>query len=86
MVPKQYAHFPTAHITMPSTQNEVKIPVYTAKPDDMFLSIVHVALKLRSDTLDNVLYKGVGITKEDAIAHVPESLHMFRAMLYGGRV
>ncbi len=60
------------------------IPVY--KPgDDIFLSLVHTALKLRSDVLAQQVYKGVKVSKEAAQACIPDSLYMFLNVLYGGQ-
>ena len=49
LVPVQFAHVPLTDISESSSQSGLdSIPIF--KPDDSdFLSIVHVALKLRSD-------------------------------------
>lgn len=51
MVPKQFAHIPTAQIVDSPEDIECKIPTYKPQ-EDVFLSLIHVALKQRSGTLD----------------------------------
>ena len=47
--------------------------------------MVLVALKLRSDIFGKPTHQGLNVCKEDAIACVPESLHMFIRLMLGGQ-
>ena len=72
---------------MKSTDNHddsFKIPIYNPPKDD-FLSMVHMALKLRSDVLAQATYKGLNVNEEEALACVPDSLYMFLRLLIGGQ-
>ena len=53
--------------------------------EDIFMSIVHVALKLRSDILVQPSYTGFNFTAEDAASYVPGNLFMFLAILCRGQ-
>ena len=59
--------------------------LYTGKNDDISLSLIHVALKLRSDVLTHPSYQGFKVTTAAAVESVPDSLHMFLKVLYGGQ-
>ena len=83
LVPKDFSHIPIAQL-LASRDDECTIPVYRPG-DDIFLSMIHVALKLRSDILSHPSYQGFHVTKEAAIACVPESIYMFLKVLYGGQ-
>lgn len=85
LVPKGYESIPITTLLDPDNCDaEDLIPVF--KPgDDIFLSLVHTALKLRSDILAHEPYKGVKVSKEAAIECIPDSLYMFMKILYGGQ-
>lgn len=59
------------------------MPSY-APHDDIFLSLVHVALKLRNDLLHQEGHTGMSVSEEDAVKCIPESVYMFLQLLYGG--
>ena len=85
MVPKLFGHIPIANTigSLEENASETILPVYEPQ-DDVFLSLVHVALKLRSDILSISPYQGENLSREDANACIPESLFMFLKILYGG--
>ena len=68
---------PTAVIQLKvDKQEEVEdlvFPEYEPQVD-IFLSLVHVALKVRSDMLQTLGHKGFSVNDDDAIACVPDSL------------
>ena len=83
LVPKKYAHISISNLlTQEQEQNHV-IPVYKLG-DDIFLSLVHVALKLKSDILSHSQHKGFKFSKEAAISCIPDSVYMFLKVLFGG--
>ena len=59
------------------------IPTYQPQEEDEFLSMIHIALKLRSDILSHPAYEGVNASKEEAIKCVPDSLYMFLNLMIG---
>ena len=61
-------------------------PINVYNPsEDGFLEMVHLALKLRSDSLTHPAYKGFEINEEKMMSCVPESLFMFLRMMFGGQ-
>ena len=83
LLPIEFSHIPIATL-LSHEDEECVIPVYTAG-DDIFLSLIHVALKLRSDIVSHPPYKGLKVTKEAAMSCIPESLYMFLTVMYGGQ-
>lgn len=65
-------------------EGSTTIPVFKP-PEDDFLSMVHVALKLRSDILSQPSYNGVDVSKDAEIDCVPPSVYMFIHLLLGGQ-
>jgi len=59
------------------------IPTYQPQEEDEFLSMIHVALKRRSDILSHPAYEGVNVSEEEAIKCVPDSLYMFLNLMIG---
>ena len=49
------------------------------------MSLVHVALKIHSDSMSTPGHAGLSMSEKDAIACVPESLFMFLNLLLGGQ-
>ncbi|CAH3035152.1 unnamed protein product [Porites lobata] len=48
--------------------SESRIPVFQPDERDDFLSLVHVALKIRSDILSQPWHQGLNVSREDALA------------------
>lgn len=74
LVPPEFSHVPIANMLSSEDQDSI-IPVYRPG-DDIFLSMVHVALslKLREDILAHPTYTGLKITKEAEMTCIPDSL------------
>ena len=85
LVPIKFCHIFVSQVLNQQTQSEPVIPVYQPDERDDFLSMVHVALTLRSDILGKPTHQGLNVCKDDAIACVPESLHMFIRRMLGGQ-
>ena len=53
--------------------------------EDIFLSLVHVALKIRRDLMEEPGLQSLNVSGQDAIDFVPESLYMFLRLLFGSQ-
>ena len=82
LVPTKFTHIPISEM-INKDDVDLKIPLYS--PDDGFLEMVHVALRLRSDILSHPQYKGLNVGEDEAISCVPESVYMFIRLLLGGQ-
>ena len=85
LIPWKLARMP---VSMLNTQEEdddtLTMPSY--KPsDDIFLSLVHVALKMRADILAQPAHEGFRVKHDDVISCIPDSLYMFLQLVYGGQ-
>ena len=86
LVPNKYRHIPVSEMVDANLNDDsFDIPRYRPKEDD-FLSMVQVALKLRSDILAHPSYTGFSISEDEAISCVPDSLYMFLRRMLGGQV
>ena len=63
----------------------LKIPKYHPEQEDEFLSLVHVALKIRGDMITKEGHKGLSVSKVDVTGCIPKSLYMFLYLLHGGQ-
>jgi hypothetical protein len=63
---------------------ELTIPTFTHQTDDPFLSMVHVALRIRGDMVSHPKPDVIEICEDRAIYYVPDSLYMFLNLLLGG--
>ena len=61
------------------------MPRYEPEQEDIFHSLIHVALSIRSDMIAASGHKGFSVSETDAISCVPDSLYMFLRILYGGQ-
>ena len=84
LVPIKFSHIPVSQVLNQQTQSEPATPVYQPDERDDFLSMVHVALKLRSDIIAQPSHQGLNVCKDDAIACVADSLYMFVRLMMGG--
>jgi hypothetical protein len=62
---------------------ELTIPTFTHQTDDSFLSMVHVALRIRCDMLSHPKADGIEISEDRVIYYVPDSLYIFLNLLLG---
>ena len=85
LVPIKFSHIPVSQVLNQQTQSEPAMPVYQPDERDDFLSMVHVALKLRSGIIAQPSHHWLNVCKEDAIACVPDSLYMFIKLMMGGQ-
>lgn len=62
----------------------IATPIYHPQ-EDIFLSLVHVALKIWGDTLSHLGQKVFSVSGNDAAPCIPHSLYMFLHLLYEGQ-
>ena len=87
LLPKKFSHVPLSQWADTQDSPDISdplIPVLTRENDNEFLSMVHVALKLRSDILSHPTFEGLDVNEDKAIECVPESVYMFVRLLIGG--
>lgn len=87
-VPNSLSHMPIAELVSGTIHNregdkEDGMKIFRGADDD-FVSMVHVALKLRGDIVSHPGFKGVNVNKAAEIASVPQSVHAFLTILFGG--
>ena len=68
---------------MEETEEDI-LPQYVPQ-DDIFLSLVHVALKIRGDIMESPGHKGFSVNRDDAIRCIPDSLYMLLRLIVGGQ-
>ena len=83
LIPKKFAHVPFDAL-LSEEKEPVEIPTYKHH-EDGFLELVHADLRLRSDILMHSKHTGFGVSEEEMIACVPESLFMFIRLMFGGQ-
>ncbi|PIK40695.1 hypothetical protein BSL78_22450 [Apostichopus japonicus] len=59
------------------------IPPYVPE-DDTFISLVHVALKIRGDLMAKEGHKGLSVSEEDSLECIPDSLYLFLNLVFNG--
>lgn len=86
LVPFKFRHVPVSAMMSDNTENiERLIPSFKHHNEDMFLTMVHVALKIRSDMVSHPRPNGIDISEERALDSIPNSLYMFLNLLLGGQ-
>ena len=83
LVPIKFSHIPVSQVLNQRTPSESRIPVFQPDERDDFLSLVQMALKTRSDILSQPTHQGLNVSREYALACVPESLYMFIRLMLG---
>jgi len=69
---RKYKHVPISELTKTGLEDEPPIPIYQPE-EDIFMSLVHVALKLRADIMAHLGHKGFNVSEEDAAQSVPDT-------------
>lgn len=83
LIPTKYQH--AAVLKMKEIQDsDETFPKY-APQDDIFLSLVHVALKIRGDMMKTPGHKGFSVSEDEAIPCIPDSLYMLLRLIFGGQ-
>jgi hypothetical protein len=83
LVPTKFRHIPLSAMVKDDGV-ELTIPTFTHQTDDSFLSMVHVALRIRGDMVSHPKPDVIEICENRAIDYVPDSLYMFLNLLLGG--
>lgn len=92
LIPRSLSHVPLSKLVngtgcggdSDDSDDLDKIQIFRPSGDD-FLSMVHVALKLRGDILAHPGFKGVDVSEAAEMASVPSSLQTFIDVLLGGQ-
>ena len=84
LIPTQLVHTTVAKFTDENQDDEeLFTPFSVYRPgEDIFLSLVHVALKVRGDIEKISGHKGMSVSEEEAVACVPESLYMLLRLIF----
>lgn len=83
LIPTKYQN--TTVLQMKDVQEtEETLPQYVPQ-DDIFLSLVHVALKIRKDMMETSGHKGFSVSEDEAIPCIPDSLYMLLRLIFGGQ-
>jgi len=85
LVPIRFSHIPVSQVLNQQPQSNSTMPIYQPEWKDDFLCMVHVALKLRSDTLAQPVHQCLNVCTKDAIVCVPESFYIFLRLMLGGQ-
>ena len=84
LIPTKFRHIPLSAMVK-NNDEQLTIPTFKHQTDDSFLSMVHVALRIRGDMLSHPIPDGFEISEDRAIDYVPDSLYMFLNLLLGGQ-
>ncbi len=86
LIPTEYQPTSVLQMEVDTQESEEKLAFPKYEPqDDIFLSLVHVALKVRGDIMETPGHKGFSVSEEDAIACIPDSLYMLLRLIVGGQ-
>ena len=82
LIPTKYQHTgDTAVLQMKEIEEtEETLPQYVPQ-DDIFLSLVHVALKIRGDMMQTPGHKGFSVSEDQAIPCIPDNLYMLLRLI-----
>jgi len=84
LVPTKFQHIPISTL-LKDEDIEHTIPAFKHHDEDNFLSMVHVALRIRGDILSHQKPVGIDVSEDKAIDCIPNSLYMFLNLLMGGQ-
>lgn len=82
LAPRKFGHVPISNL-ISEEEEFYSIPAYQS-PDEGFMELVHVALKLRGDIMTHLKYTGSVVSEDEIRACVPEGLFMFVRLVFGG--
>ena len=82
LIPRKYQHIVILQMK-DNDENDDTLPQYVPQ-DHIFLSLVHVALKIRGDMMETPGHKGFSVSEDGAIPCIPDSLYMFLRLISGG--
>ena len=82
LVPNKYSHIQLSKLKDDNEDHEFNhIPRFKELEED-FLSMVNIALILRSEILSQPGQKGLSVDENDAIVCVPENLYKFVRLIF----
>ena len=83
LIPTKFKHTLSAAATQVDS-DEFLMPTYQPNNSE-FHSIVHAALQIRKDLTNTPGHKGLKVSKDGAKKVIPESLHLFLSIVFGGQ-
>ena len=87
LISQKYSHDILAdyyYSTISNDDDMLSMPTYQ-HDDDTFLSLIHIALQIRSDVIVTPGHEGLDVAEAAAIDCVPNRLYMFLNVLLGGQ-
>ena len=84
LIPTNYVQEAANTAVQQMTEIEDTMPQYVPG-DDIFLSLIHVALKIRKDLMETPGHKGFSVSEDEAIPCVPDSLYMLLKLIFAGQ-
>ena len=85
-IPTKFANVAVSKLANERADIDDLLTMPTYEPHkDIFLSLVHVALKIRGDLMEEPGLQSLSVSEQDAIDCVPDSFYMFLRLLFGGQ-
>lgn len=84
LIPTKFQHRAVLQMKEDEEAENTTLPQYVPQ-DDIFHSLVHVALKIRGDMMETPGHKGFSISEDEAIPCIPNSLYMLLRLIFGGQ-
>jgi len=86
LIPTRYQPTAVMQLKADIQESDATLTLPPYKPqDDIVLSLIHVALKVRGDMISTPGHKGFSINEADVISCIPESLYMLLRVIFGGQ-
>ena len=86
LIPTKFANVALSKLANERTDTDDLLTMPRYEPqEDIFLSLVRAAMKIRRDLMEEPGLRSLSVSEQDAIDCVPDSLHMFLQLLFGGQ-
>lgn len=86
LIPSKFANVAVSKLVNERADTDDLLTMLTYEPqEDIFLSLVHVALKIRRDLMEEPGLQSLSVSEQDVIDCVPDSLYMFLRLLFRGQ-
>ena len=83
LIPQKFRDKATSDLI--ASDSDPILPSYKPGDGDNVSLLVHSALKVRSDLVAKPGYQGLDVTEDDVSSVIPNSLHLFLSVLFGGQ-
>jgi hypothetical protein len=82
MIPAKFQHTTILQLAAENQEDDETLTMPRYEPEeDIFLSLIHLALKVCSDMMATPGHKGLSVNEEEAAECVPDSLYMFLRLI-----